>query len=178
MTLMETAQVLGNFGEFFGAIVVFMTLAYLTIQVRQNTRSINAANYFNAALTYNQINSLSISDGTLNEIWIKSNQEEESLSDAERGRLFMMLRSYNNNFMAIWWSHQEGTFPEEQFRVYERNFIQLVASPVGPMLIDSLQYDYPDYATYLTEKVLERGATVFDPKSGYSTEEERRMRGD
>jgi hypothetical protein len=30
MTLMETAQVLGNFGEFFGAIVVFMTLAYLT----------------------------------------------------------------------------------------------------------------------------------------------------
>ena len=40
MTLMETAQVLGNFGEFLGAIAVVLTLAYLTIQVRQNTQAI------------------------------------------------------------------------------------------------------------------------------------------
>ena len=42
MDHMTFAQLLGNYGEFGGAIVVFRTLAYLTIQVRQNTRSINA----------------------------------------------------------------------------------------------------------------------------------------
>ena len=36
MTLMETAQLLGNFGEFFGAIAVVATLIYLAIQVRQS----------------------------------------------------------------------------------------------------------------------------------------------
>ncbi len=42
MDLQATAQLLGNLGEFFGSIAVFMTLAYLAIQVRQAR---NAANY-------------------------------------------------------------------------------------------------------------------------------------
>ena len=37
MDLMSTAQLLGNVGEFFGAIAVVGTLAYPAIQVRQNT---------------------------------------------------------------------------------------------------------------------------------------------
>ena len=36
MTLMETAQLLGNFGEVVGAIAVVATLAYLAIQIRQS----------------------------------------------------------------------------------------------------------------------------------------------
>ena len=36
MTLMETAQLLGNFGEFVGSIGVIATLVYLTIQVRHS----------------------------------------------------------------------------------------------------------------------------------------------
>ncbi len=39
MTLMETAQLLGNFGEFFGAIAVVVTLAYLVLQIRQASRA-------------------------------------------------------------------------------------------------------------------------------------------
>lgn len=42
MDLASTAQLLGNFGEFLGAIAVFVTLAYLTIQVRQNSSNIEA----------------------------------------------------------------------------------------------------------------------------------------
>ena len=39
MTIME----LGALGELLGAIAVFATLIYLSVQVRQNTRSIDAA---------------------------------------------------------------------------------------------------------------------------------------
>ena len=41
MDLMNTAQLLGNFGEFFGAIAVVVTLGYLAVQVRQNTQSMD-----------------------------------------------------------------------------------------------------------------------------------------
>ncbi len=34
MNLIDTAQLLGNFGEFVGAIGVVATLAYLAVQVR------------------------------------------------------------------------------------------------------------------------------------------------
>ena len=41
MTIMEIAQLLGNLGEFFGAIAVVATLGYLAVQIRQNTRSMD-----------------------------------------------------------------------------------------------------------------------------------------
>lgn len=36
MDLMSTAQLMGNFGEFFGAVAVVATLVYLTVQIRQS----------------------------------------------------------------------------------------------------------------------------------------------
>ena len=39
------AQLLGNYGEFFGAIAVVVTLVYLTTQVRQNTNAIQSSTY-------------------------------------------------------------------------------------------------------------------------------------
>ena len=41
MDLMSTAQLLGNFGEFFGAIAVVVTLIYLAGQLRQNTKALH-----------------------------------------------------------------------------------------------------------------------------------------
>jgi len=39
------AQLLGNYGEFAGAIVVFVTLIYLVRQVSQNSKSVSASAY-------------------------------------------------------------------------------------------------------------------------------------
>ena len=36
MSLMETSQLLGNLGEFVGAIAVVVTLVYLAVQVRHS----------------------------------------------------------------------------------------------------------------------------------------------
>ena len=36
MNFMDTAQLLGNFGEFFGAIAVVTTLVYLTLEIRRS----------------------------------------------------------------------------------------------------------------------------------------------
>ena len=42
MSFMDTAQLLGNLGEFVGAIVIVATLIYLATQVRQNTNALHA----------------------------------------------------------------------------------------------------------------------------------------
>ena len=34
----EIAQLLGNYGEFFGSIVLIATLIYLSVQIRQHTK--------------------------------------------------------------------------------------------------------------------------------------------
>jgi len=43
MDLMDTAQLLGNFGELVGAIAVVATLIYLAIQINHNTRAVKAS---------------------------------------------------------------------------------------------------------------------------------------
>ena len=47
------AQLLGNYGEFVGAIAVVVTLAYLAVQIRQNTASMNESRRM--AITQSQI---------------------------------------------------------------------------------------------------------------------------
>ncbi len=44
MSALEFSQLLGNYGEFVGAIAIVITLIYLSFQLRQNTRSINSNN--------------------------------------------------------------------------------------------------------------------------------------
>ena len=39
------AQLLGNYGEFIGAIAVILTLGYLIVQVQQNTKMLKATVY-------------------------------------------------------------------------------------------------------------------------------------
>lgn len=56
MTLPEIAQLLGNFGEFFGAIVVVATLFYLAKQVRQNTATVQANGYHTWVTSNLQVN--------------------------------------------------------------------------------------------------------------------------
>ena len=43
MSPLEFSQLLGNYGEFVGAIAIVVTLVYLAIQVRQNTRMMRAS---------------------------------------------------------------------------------------------------------------------------------------
>ena len=50
------AQLLGNYGEFFGSIAVLATLGYLIVQIRQNTRSTNSNNNHNVMMAFNSFN--------------------------------------------------------------------------------------------------------------------------
>ena len=42
--MIEIAELLGNFGEFFGAILVGASLFYLAVQIRHNAKSTDEAN--------------------------------------------------------------------------------------------------------------------------------------
>ena len=43
MSTLELSQILGNYGEFVGAIAIVITLVYLSLQLRQNTASVRSA---------------------------------------------------------------------------------------------------------------------------------------
>lgn len=87
------AQLLGNYGEFVGAIAVVATLIYLSIQVRHskeateaNTKATNAgtSSYINDALA--RIHGAIRSDGDFAEIWLRGCRDLDALDEIERSR--------------------------------------------------------------------------------------------
>jgi hypothetical protein len=80
MDLMDTAQLLGNFGEFVGAIGVVATLAYLAIQIRQNTRATHAASHHAVTDSLNQGNIAMAQDAELAQIWATGCADRGSLT--------------------------------------------------------------------------------------------------
>ena len=90
------AQLLGNYGEFFGAIAVVVTLGYLAVQIRHNTNATKAATSF--ALNESLADTMGAlrSDGELAEIWLKGMQDVGSLTSVEHVRFSAHLLTMLN----------------------------------------------------------------------------------
>ena len=128
MDLMTTAQLLGNFGEFLGAIAVVVTLIFLTLQIRQNTKSLDESRTIALAQTYQSRAALIMDalehfdDAEFSSIYLKYQAERSargaqaaiaSLAPSERWRLntyLNVMRTYaDNNF----YHHQLGLLDAE-----------------------------------------------------------------
>ena len=104
MDLQAIAQLLGNFGEFFGSVAVFITLIYLAIQVKHGKQATEANTQIakqghSLALAQNQVarteliaqqvRSLALSE-ELADVFVKFEHHGiDSLTDSERRRFHM-----------------------------------------------------------------------------------------
>ncbi len=93
MTFSELLEVLGNLGEFVGAIAVFATLIYLAVQVRATRRSTDFLIAQGLTAQYNQVNTLLVENPELGELLYKSARNSDSITSQERDRLgYLMIQ--------------------------------------------------------------------------------------
>ena len=117
------AQLLGNYGEFLGAIAVVVTLGYLAVQIRQNTKMMQA--------TIRQQLSRGSQDGLIQladhaEIWAKMDQDSipEWSSPAERAKAEIVATAAFRNWENYEWQYKEG----------------LVEAPVWEAIVEDIRY--------------------------------------
>jgi hypothetical protein len=92
------AQLLGNYGEFFGAIAVVATLFYLAVQIKQNTRQLRRAETNSTLEQANNIRGLRV-DGELAKVLAKIvDAPEDTLTTEEKIRL-------NSYYAMEMWHH-------------------------------------------------------------------------
>jgi hypothetical protein len=119
MSLMDTAQLLGNLGEFIGAIVIVATLIYLAMQVRQNTNALHAQSrqaIVSAAQT--EIHKLMENPDIL-----KAFAEAGSLTSEEQAKIGCWLGAAMRVREFSWLQYQNGVIDEAQWST-ERGIIQ------------------------------------------------------
>lgn len=121
MDFMATAQLLGNFGEFVGAIAVVVTVAYLATQVRHSKDATEANTLANKALSNAQsqesmvaTNELVAADPELAKLMsrVTEGAELDEFSDDERFRIILILRSITQRFESLFFRYQAGMLEE------------------------------------------------------------------
>jgi len=122
MTLMDTAQLLGNVGEFVGAIVIVITLLYLALQIRQNTNALHGQSR-QAVLAATQAELFAV----IEHPELLLNPTRTSLTPEEHVKLAAWLTVVVRGREFAWLQYRNGAIDEIQWRA-EYLVLQIVLS--------------------------------------------------
>lgn len=138
----------GAIGEIIGAAGVIVTLAYLTTQVRQNTKSINSNNSNNVMTGFNQLNVALLTDPEASRICWKGFYEIEEMSESERNRFTHLMNGFFNIYRNLYLQFLDGTFPADQWEIWALEARQMMDTP-GVGYFRQRTRTYEDLFSYL-----------------------------
>ena len=116
-------EAVGAIGEVVGAVAVVITLAYLAIQIRQNTATQKAASHHAITDSFNNITVQIARDPQMGRLWRLGMEDLSNLSDDERVSFSFMAIAYMRVFETLYYQQKIGTL-EEQLYVAEENTLK------------------------------------------------------
>ncbi len=152
MDFVDTTQVLGNLGEFFGAIAVFATLAYLAVQIRQNTMAQRSAAYDSSIRNVTDVRQALFESSELSAIYVNGSNDPEGLNEADLVRYRLLV---NNILMSIWHIRTgRADLMEDFWKSQVPAVIRLVCCPGGKWFWENHQTEFVPSFRNEIEKII------------------------
>jgi len=104
-------EAIGAIGEVVGAFGVILTLGYLAIQIRQNTRSLKSASYQSAINSMSEVAGSAYNDEDVSRIIHESLRGKE-VSDLDQYRFETFLTRLFRNFENFYYQHEAGVMED------------------------------------------------------------------
>ena len=130
---------LGAIGEIVGALAVLVTLAFLAIQIRTNTKAIRANSEYDIDRRWSDLNFEVGRDPTYTEIWARILSQDSSTEDftsAELIQVHHLIRGFLQFYQGSFYAHKNGILNDRRWnhdRAYVQRFVNL---PVVKSLIE------------------------------------------
>ena len=136
MELMDTAQLLGNFGEFAGAIAVVVTLVFLTLQIRQSTQANKSTFQLQIQSEFNRQCEGVMKDEGLCRLLDLCREPglPDDLSPADRQRLRYYALNDLNTYAFVVMAHWNRQIDEQTYGLYCEAFKRLGAEKYPALL--------------------------------------------
>jgi hypothetical protein len=99
-------------GQMLGSVAVFITLGYLAVQIRQNTRWVRASSFQSGVDGMNLLNNVIAQDESLERIFRIGNADMGNLTEDERVRLSFLCLSAFRSFESMYFHTLQGTGSE------------------------------------------------------------------
>ena len=108
MDLMSTAQLLGNIGEFAGAIAVVITLGYVAVQIRQSTRVAGAEAIQGLIESHRASIRVALQNPELNDLLGIGANDYQILNQSDKNRFAVYLIDFGMQAQAVMESFNRG----------------------------------------------------------------------
>jgi len=119
VTLIE----LGSLGEFISGLAVVVTLVYLAIQIRHNTRAVRSSTHQDMIESSSRI-AESISDNPdLGRIVLKADDDYDNLTTEERIRFEAYAERIFANFESVFYSYRNSMIEEDLWESWKSSYL-------------------------------------------------------
>lgn len=116
-------QDLGNIGELLAAIGTLLTLFYLAVQIRQNTRAVRAASHHSVTDSFNHLNAIIGTDPSAARIFRLGLEDPGRLDEDQQFSFGYLMLAYMRIFETLYYQRGAGTV-EEQLYASEQNSLR------------------------------------------------------
>ena len=125
MTLAE----LSDISQALGAVAVIVSLIFVALQIRQNTRAIKAASHHAVTDSFNAINTLIMSDPKVARVWRLGMAGSELLDEDERVSFSYMMLGYMRIFETLHYQFSTGALEPKLFEAEQNTLKWVVTNP-------------------------------------------------
>ncbi|WP_405244239.1 hypothetical protein [Lentisalinibacter salinarum] len=159
---------LGNLGDFIGGIAVVVSLIYLAIQVRANTRAVQSSSRQQVAEQYRITNRLRLDPEKAEAFW-EGLVYYPDMPIAKRHLFGGLMTEEALFFQSVFAMHESAQLEGETYEAYLRWFSSVVATPGGKhQWDDAIKPIFPRRMISAVEKYMGQGqllelTTMFPP---------------
>jgi hypothetical protein len=118
-----TLNELGSLGEFISGLAVVVTLIYLALQIRHNTRAVRSSMHQDMIESTLRI-AESLSDNeNVGRIVLKADEDYENLTREERIRFEAYAERVFSNFESVFYSYRNSMIEEDLWESWESSYL-------------------------------------------------------
>ena len=158
MTLAE----LGNLGEALSGAAVLVSLVYLIVEVRRNTRATRSNSAWNSTVALAELCEVIGNNPQMADLVMRAhdqNTNPEDLTATEFAQNHFIARSVLYKYEAQWYLWREGSLSDEMWQNRRRWAKSYVSLPVGARVwaLEKLQHQYSEGFIESIDSMSERG---------------------
>jgi hypothetical protein len=120
---------IGAMGELIGAVGVIISVVYLAVQVRQNTRSVRGAVYDSLATSLEHLNRPLVENADLARALSAVTEDWTTATEDDRARVVHFYSAAFKLFENVHYQHSQGLIEEELWKGWERLMLTYFWSP-------------------------------------------------
>ena len=151
--------------EWLGVILVVVSIAYLAVQIRQNTSTVRAATELDTGRQWSEFHARMAHSPDMPDIWDKGLTHREELSEPEKRKFIWLIAEYVFLVESLYRQRQLGFLGPDSWEQHRRAVVGLLAHPVVDAWWKS---GVSPYSTEFREAIEKERATVKDDAWSYA----------